>query len=243
MAIHEIQTAAIRLVYLQRPTEHDVAGLRTSLRLHPLDVEELLGFPRRNVIRPFRDQLYIASRWPAYEPLTKELRAVGLQLVVGPGLLVLVDDGACPTIQSFVDSLMQPAHPLWQASSAAVMAGLLLAMARWTEQQVNLFAKEIVTSHGDRDRIDFGQSLETVSRQLASLEPLLMPIQTNEAEVRLSLRLAVHRCRHQAAELLRLQRQPTRQLTPILATRLPRLVGGYAVASAVVVLIMLFLRS
>lgn len=114
MAYTELQTAAIRLVHVSRPTDRDLDYLRREFHFTADDAEAVLGVSEHSVIQ---------NNLPQYRRLTVQWPIVtrhGLELTemhcfVGRNWLVVIDHGQWPEVVELIKELRTlPPERLWQ---------------------------------------------------------------------------------------------------------------------------------
>lgn len=237
MATRELQTAAARVIHLVHPTDRDVRLLTEQLHLHPHDAEALLSVKSGNHLLPYRDDVRLQLVWPAYDGREKHLTAAEVILIIGPQRLIIADRLGLAPIEAVVDDLMVPNGPHWQDGPELILAALLLKLARWTDDQVQAFQADIVTSVGDRDRQQYAQALGELTAALSDYVDLKQS--RLNSEIITACQLAIHRLRHQAQTLRTVSRAATRPDHALQLQSLPKVATGYAWASAAMVLVML----
>lgn len=120
MAYTELQTAAIRLVHVTRPTDRDLDYLQREFHLTPDDTEAILGVTDRSVILDQPRYRRLTVMWPT---VTKQHLAVGeVHCLVGPDWLMVIDHGNFPAAAEIINELRTlPPERLWQDNPMMVL--------------------------------------------------------------------------------------------------------------------------
>lgn len=125
MAKKVVQTAAVHVVHLERPTEKEEHEAVQQFKLHPLDQEGFFTVLDRPSIEPSGEALMLKMRWPFIHPLTKEVVGADVCLVVGDRSLLIVEDGNTPAWGSWIDQLSA------ESTDSPAMLAYEVLMSAW----------------------------------------------------------------------------------------------------------------
>ena len=237
MALQQTATAAVRLVRVTNLTEREADALVQEFQLHPHDREALFDVPAQPLVRSYREYCLAVVPWPVYHVKENDLRAAAIRFIVADGHVAVVTDATLPPLEDHVQSLLTTLPSAGQ-TAALTTALMLLQLAKWTAGSAPLFLRQLSPRINDPDRLIFIQALQSASAALLDLADRLTTLQLSTTEAALTYRLAGHLLSHTATQLAGQHRLPVRHVTAP-AVMLPRLVGGYVVASAVVALLVL----
>ena len=215
MAIKELQTAAVRVVHVVRPSENDIAELDEQFHFHPLDREAMLVVNGRSALERYADYVMAVWRWPVFDARRREWRLTDIHLVIGKDYIVLVDHAGSPLLGSIVnETISAPAH---QQDTSALLAyevimGLLKSLPVDQLKYLSLTLREHVGV------------IEELQATLLERTWLATEEEKN------AFTLALHFARHLRDVQPAIPPQGMPQPSPL--TRLRTLVTGYAVVAA-----------
>lgn len=225
MSYKALQTAAARVVHVNNPSRKDAAELATEMHLHPLDIEGIFGAHQHPEATSFNDYCQLTLTLPFR--ISGKISLHEIQLFIGTDFLVLVHDSPERIIHEFFQEIRVPQVTVWRQESAG---GLLLeVLSRLVKQSIADVASEHTTklAHLYQTIYDALYEFNTLLEQRQ-----LLPLADHSA----AMHLILHRVKHEADQLLpvesALQALPARARAPVHI----RMVTGYAVASVVMLL-------
>lgn len=227
----ELQTAAVHVVHADGSSERDVRQLAELFRLHPHDLDRLLGTASASNVTTYRDYLIATIPWPVYDRNDNDVRQDEINIVVGPRSLGLVTKGDWPAVEDFMDGLLGDLPAKRHDGPFDLAAQLLVRLAKRTEHQVREFQINLSPTVGDRDARAFQTALGDLAETIRTIGPVSDP----GSAVPLGFKLAAHLIRHAAWQVAVANRSAVRP--PERSTLgLPRMARGYAVLSVAVLL-------
>lgn len=102
MAYRQFQTAAARVVHIVEPTDADIDRLADEFHFHPLDLEAVLGVSAEPRVGGYRQYVSASLPWPMIDRRGRHLMTSELQLFIGPDYIVITEDGLQTDIRDTV---------------------------------------------------------------------------------------------------------------------------------------------
>lgn len=217
MAFRELQTAAARLVSIERASDASTKTLSVDFGIHPLDIESLLTAPVESSFSTFGKYALLTMLWP--DPINNDLNEI--RLVVDTQRLMVIGDTTDHVLRRFLDAV-----------------GTSSAQQHSTSELVH----DIITLLTDALTTAPAMPSTSTSRRWRELSVVLRQLgrwlHTNGLTAAVpQLIIDAHRL-----DIAADRYQPTAEQAaraPVEALPIPRLVGAYALASAVVVVLVL----
>lgn len=151
MSYTELQTAAIRLVHVTRPTDRDLDYLEREFSLLPDDAEAILGVT--NVTAFFDHPRYrrLTIQWPL--ATRQGLALTDIHCLVGPDWLIVVDHGNFPAAFEVVKELQTlPPERLWHDHPMMVLYEIwrraIRGVSAYNHTLSGMHAKSLATLRG-----------------------------------------------------------------------------------------------
>lgn len=120
MAYTELQTAAIRLVHVTRPTDRDLDYLQREFHLTPDDAEAVLGVSTKASILDRQSYRRLTVQWPVITRHGLELTEI--HCFVGASWLAVIEYGNFPAAVDLMQELRTlPPERLWQDGPMMVL--------------------------------------------------------------------------------------------------------------------------
>jgi magnesium transporter len=87
-AVHVVEGKGLRWIHIERPRLAEREWLSEHFDFHPLAFEDLVSRNQRPKVDIYDDYLFIVLYFPSYEKATGRLKAVELDLFVGPDYVI-----------------------------------------------------------------------------------------------------------------------------------------------------------
>lgn len=216
MSVREVQTAAARVLHVDRMSDTAMQEMKSRFRYHPLDLEALFSVPVEPMFSTYGDYAFVTLFWP--DAVTQDVHE--LRFFLDKQQLTIIGDTTQKDVAAFVATLHDDlGSPTSQETAPELVHDLLQRLRQsWPATQNNLTT--IVRSRLTGN----AQVIRQLGRWLQS---------THQATVVPQLIIDAH-------ALDSLAERPQRSAEPMAVApnqSLPSLLRGYAVASAVMVVI------
>lgn len=224
MAYTELHTAALRLVHVTRPTEHDMDYLTREFHLTPPDVEALLGVNSDSAITSQETYRRLTVQWPT--PTRRGIVISDVHCLVAYSWVIIVDHGDFPAASDLIEELQSvPSERLWQDGAMMIVYELWRRAIRGLQQYDHALSPAHLLNL-TRVRSQLG----TVLKEFATSSP-----QPLDQEIMKGFSFLAFMVNHF---------NPAGARTPIATpTKLPFTARSYAAASAAVVILTLIVVS
>jgi len=222
MSVREVQTAAARVLHVDRISDTAIQEVKTRFRYHPLDIEALFSVPVESTFSTYGDYGLVTLLWP--DATTQDLHE--LRFFVDKQNITIVGDTADNMIATMVEELNKNLGSDESQLTAPELVHYILQRIRqpWQEHTDGVTA---VTKH---HLIGNAQVLRQLGRWLQSVQ----------------LSAAVQQLVLDAHGLDSLSERPQKILdvrTPRSGQSLPTLLRGYATVSALMVIVVIVTLS
>lgn len=128
MALREMQTAAAQVVFLPKATRRDVEEVGRRFHYHPLDLEAVLAVPERSKVSSYGQYTFLTLLWP-----TNDGRLTDIRFFVDQRQLIIIGDTADHLTDSWWSQLLdQGQSAMNQLTPVELLADVLrqwIAMA------------------------------------------------------------------------------------------------------------------
>lgn len=222
MSVREVQTAAARVIHVDRISDTAIQEVKTRFRYHPLDIEALFSVPVESSFSTYGDYGLVTLLWP--DATTQDLHE--LRLFVDRQHLTIVGDTADAMIANIVEELHKNLGSDESQLTAPELVHYIIQRLRqpWQEHTDGVTA---VTQH---HLIGNAQVLRQLGRWLQSVQ----------------LPTAVQQLVLDAHALDSLSERPQKIIevpTARTGQSLPSLLRGYAAVSALMVIVVIVTLS
>lgn len=228
MALETMRTSGVQAVFVSRPSERDVTELAEQFHLHPTHVEDLLA---SRPIEPdaYRDYIVVTWRIPVIE--RQRPAASMLTVFLRRDSLVMIEDGGCDEAHGSWVSVLRR-HRQDTAAAADLLAEMLLPIMR----DLTMTLAPAVPFLSDHQRQRVAEHLiKERSRVDAWLDLVAGKGWANDEAVD-TFRLMKHYLFHLRQTLPETSKTVA---APLGAKLWPRALGGYAVTSLVLLILVL----
>ncbi len=228
MSVREVQTAAARVFHVDRVSDSAIQELKSRFRYHPLDIEALFSIPVEPSFSTYGDYGFMTLLWP--EATTQD--STELRFFVAKQQLTIVGDTVDKRVATLVAALHdQLGSPESQMTAPELVHQLLQRLCQtWTETAagVTTVAQTRLTANAQVVR-QLGRWLQT-SRLESSIPQLIIDAHALDS-------LADRPVLAPAALSAMSSRPNGRSADP--SQNLPSVLRTYAVASAVMVILVI----
>lgn len=226
MAFREVQTAAARVLYADHATESVKEELTSRFRLHPHDAERLFDVPLESSFSTYGSYALVNLVWP--NPAGP--KASSIQVLIDRRSFVIIGDTPSRIVVKWIEALVVNTNqPSWQQSPSELLQLLLGELrAPWGDLQATA-ALSVAQRFA---------SMAIVLRQFARW----WQAQPGQSAVE-SLILEAHHLDQLADRFRPLPEKVAQSTTIGSPEKFPRLVGTYAVAVVVMMVLVIVTLS
>lgn len=218
MAQRELQTAAAHVLHVERPSDADIDAIKTRFGFHPLDLEAVLRVPVESSFSAYGAYGFLTLLWPDPQATSSS----DIRLFMNQHQLVVIGDTITHDIRTLIDTIAVATNAEYQHTATELVRDVVmhLLQAKFQLQQGSVTAHHL-------------QSVALAIRQYGRW----LQDQGLRTVVPLTILLA-HRIDTVADHLRQTstERALTAEQTPII---LPRVLRTYALASALMVVVVL----
>lgn len=218
MSVREVQTAAARVIHVDRISDSALQELKSRFHYHPLDLEALFSAAVEPKFSAYGEYSFVTLLWP--DALTQDISE--LRFFIDARHLTIIGDTPQQDVAHFVSALHDKLAAPESQLSAPELVHAILALLRQSWQsgsaQLNAIAQ--------RRLIGNAQVIRQLGRWLQSKNMIaVVPQLVIDAHALDSL------AEHRQQQIEKPMIQPKQKL--------PSLLRGYAVASAVMVIVVI----
>jgi magnesium transporter len=95
---------------LKDPNDPELDVLAERFHLHPLHIEDCRHGNQRAKVEEGADYIFVVLK-PVHVTASGEVRVTDLDLFLGHGYLISVQEGECPTVRAYLDQIRAANHP------------------------------------------------------------------------------------------------------------------------------------